>query len=154
MKVQDAADDARSVDAVPGCPFCDGTGGVQVWRDARCRVVLAPEPFAGFCRVAWNRHVKEMTDLAPDDRAHLMRVVFATEAALRTLLSPHKMNIASLGNLVPHVHWHVIPRFADDSHFPQPVWGERQRDARPAALPAGFLEALAARLAAELGASA
>ena len=58
-------------------------------------------------------------ELAPGDRAHLMRAVFATEAALRNLLQPLiKMNLASLGNLVPHVHWHVIPRCADESHFP------------------------------------
>jgi diadenosine tetraphosphate (Ap4A) HIT family hydrolase len=116
--------------------------------------VVAAEPFAGFCRVVWHAHTREMSDLAPGDRAHLMRVVFATEDALRNLLSPYKMNLASLGNLVPHVHWHVIPRFADDSHFPQPVWGERQREGAAQALPAGFEAALAARLAGELGASA
>src|SRR5512140_2040898 len=105
------------------CAYCGSDGGRPVWRDARCRVVLTDEPFTGFCRVVWNTHVREMTDLSEPDRAHLMKVVFAAEEALRFLLRPDKMNVASLGNLVPHVHWHVIPRFADDSHFPQPVWG-------------------------------
>jgi diadenosine tetraphosphate (Ap4A) HIT family hydrolase len=154
MKVSAADPAGLPADGAPACPFCDGPGGVVVWRDARCRVVVAAEPFAGFCRVVWRAHAREMTDLAPGDRAHLMRVVFATEEALRNLLSPLKMNLASLGNLVPHVHWHVIPRFADDSHFPQPVWGERQRHAAAPTLPAGFEAALAARLAADLGASA
>ena len=107
------------------CVFCDGEGGQRLWRDARCRVVLTDEPFAGFCRVIWNAHVREMTDLDAADREHLMRVVFAVEAALRARLTPTKMNLASLGNVTPHLHWHVIPRFADDSHFPQPVWGTR-----------------------------
>ena len=130
-----------------GCVFCDGPGGQVVFEDSRARVVLADEPFAGFCRVVWRAHVREMTDLAEADRAHVMRLVFAAEAALRALLNPIKVNLASLGNLVPHVHWHVIPRFADDSHFPQPVWGARQRDPAPRALPAGFAAALGARIA-------
>jgi len=68
-------------------------GGAVGWRDERCRVVVAAEPFAGFCRVVWNAHVREMTDLEPDDRAHLMRVVFATEAALRALFDGSDVTI-------------------------------------------------------------
>ena len=91
-----------------------------------------------------------MTDLTTPERTHLMNIVFAVEAALRALLAPDKMNIASLGNLVPHLHWHVIPRFAADSHYPQPVWGARQRIAQHS-LPEGFADALASRLAAPPG---
>jgi diadenosine tetraphosphate (Ap4A) HIT family hydrolase len=64
-----------------------------------------------------------MTDLAAPDRLHLMRVVFGVEAGLRELLFPDKVNIASLGNMTPHLHWHVIPRFRGDRHFPGPIWG-------------------------------
>jgi diadenosine tetraphosphate (Ap4A) HIT family hydrolase len=102
-----------------------------LWRDAACRVVLVDEPdYPGFCRVIWNAHVKEMTDLAAAEQQHCMRVVFAVEQALRVALNPHKINLASLGNLTPHLHWHVIPRYEDDPHFPNSVWGERQRTAR------------------------
>jgi len=118
-----------------------------VYDDGRCRVVIADEPFRGFCRVVWNAHVREMTDLAPSERHHLMNIVFATEQALRALLSPHKINLASLGNVVPHLHWHVIPRFEDDSHFPNPVWGEAKRDSARHAVPENFAAALEARLA-------
>ena len=98
----------------------------------------------------WNAHVREMTDLSAADRAHCMQVCFAVESALRARLAPLKMNLASLGNQVPHLHWHVIPRFADDSHFPQPVWGAAQRPAAARSLPAGFAEALERDLAAAL----
>ncbi len=135
------------VERVPGCVFCESVGGRAVFEDARLRVVVTDEPFAGFCRVIWKAHVREMTDLAPDDRMHLMNRVFAVEAALRGLLAPLKMNLASLGNQVPHVHWHVIPRFADDSHFPQPAWGAQQRGAAARALPPDFDAALALRIA-------
>lgn len=135
-----------------GCAFCDGDGGALLWRDARCRVVLADEPFAGFCRVIWNAHVREMTDLGESDREHLMRVVFAVESTLRARLAPFKMNLATLGNVTPHVHWHVIPRYEGDSHFPQPVWGVRQRDPVPRPLPGDLAMLLAGDLAGRLGA--
>jgi diadenosine tetraphosphate (Ap4A) HIT family hydrolase len=51
------------------------------------------------------------------------------ERALRAVMQPHKINVASLGNLTPHLHWHVIPRYEDDPHFPRPVWAERLRAA-------------------------
>ena len=63
-----------------------------------------------------------MTDLDPNDRRHAMNVVFAVETALRALAAPDKINLAALGNMVPHLHWHVIPRWRDDSHFPAPIW--------------------------------
>jgi len=108
--------------------LCDHDGGQLIWRDPDCRVVYIDEPgYRGFCRVIWTTHVKEMTDLPEDARAHLMRVVFAVEAVLRELLRPDKLNLASLGNVTPHLHWHVIPRFSEDPHFPNPVWGARLR---------------------------
>ena len=78
--------------------------------------------------------------------------MYAVESALRARLTPTKMNLASLGNVVPHLHWHVIPRFADDTHFPQPVWGKDQRAATLRALPDDFVPSLAGDLAAMLGA--
>ena len=61
-----------------------------------------------------------------------MATVYAVEQVLRDHLQPAKINLASFGNVVPHLHWHVIPRFADDPHFPQPSWGQHQRDFRTA----------------------
>ena len=122
------------------CELCTTPGGTVLWEDQRCRVVQADEPgYPGFCRVIWKSHVREMTDLSPADRLHCMNVVFAVERAMRDALSPAKINLASLGNFVAHVHWHVIPRFTDDPHFPQPVWATRQRDNRTAPLNLGVL---------------
>jgi diadenosine tetraphosphate (Ap4A) HIT family hydrolase len=112
------------------CELCVNTGGALLWKDACCRVVLIDEPgYTGYCRVIWNTHVAEMTDLAEADRAHCLRVVLAVESVLREVLAPDKINLASLGNFTPHLHWHVIARFRDDPHFPQAIWGPRQRDA-------------------------
>ena len=78
--------------------------------------------YRGFCRVVWNEHIREMSDLASNDRDLLMNAVYRVEAALRLSLNPDKINLASLGNMTPHVHWHVIPRFCDDATFPRPIW--------------------------------
>jgi len=135
-----------------GCPLCRAGPEPVLWQDARCRVVLAGDvDYPGFCRVIWQAHVREMTDLDPADRSHLLAVVLAVEAALRELLAPLKVNLASLGNQVPHLHWHVIPRFADDAHFPDAVWAPRRRPGIPHRMDAAALQA---RLLALLGAGA
>lgn len=121
-------------DSAADCPLCIDRDAPALWRDARLRVVSAADPdYPGFVRVIWGAHAREMTDLAPAEREHCLLVVFAVERALRDTLQPDKINVASLGNQVPHVHWHVIPRFADDAHFPDPVWAGRRRPgiARP-----------------------
>jgi diadenosine tetraphosphate (Ap4A) HIT family hydrolase len=108
-----------------------------VWRDGRLAVVLVDEPgYPGFTRVVWSGHVKEMTDLAPQDRDHVMNTVWKVEQAIRDTMAPHKINVASFGNMTPHVHWHVIPRYTDDAHFPNPTWGAKQREASPESLAA------------------
>jgi diadenosine tetraphosphate (Ap4A) HIT family hydrolase len=118
----------------PDCELCREDGGAVLWRDAFCRVVLAGDPdYPAFCRVILARHVREMTDLDAAERARLMTVVFGVEAALRECVRPEKMNLASFGNVVPHLHWHVIPRFRDDRHFPSPIWAAARRErGRPA----------------------
>ena len=113
----------------PECPLCTHGPETLVWEDECCRVIGVPDSaYGGYCRVIWTAHVAEMTDLTPSAQRHLMNVVLATETALRTLMQPTKLNLASLGNMVPHLHWHVIPRFADDRHFPEPIWGAAQRE--------------------------
>ena len=114
----------------PSCEFCREAGGRVLWQDALCRVVEPGEAdYPGFTRVILQRHVRELTDLPRADRERLMRVVFAVEEAVRESMLPDKMNVASLGNVTPHVHWHVIPRFNDDRHFPSPVWAHPRRAA-------------------------
>jgi diadenosine tetraphosphate (Ap4A) HIT family hydrolase len=113
------------------CDLCQSDGGEVLWRGSRVRIVWIDEPdYPGFCRVIWNTHVREMTDLAAADRDYFMHTVFAVEAALRDSLQPDKINLASLGNMTPHLHWHVIPRFVEDRHFPSPIWAPPKRPPR------------------------
>ena len=103
--------------------------GQLIWRGDDCRVILVNDPdLPGFCRVIWNRHVSEMTDLSYGEREHLMVLVFAVEEAVRHVMHPDKVNIAALGNMVPHIHWHVIPRYKDDAFFPGSIWSARVQE--------------------------
>jgi diadenosine tetraphosphate (Ap4A) HIT family hydrolase len=108
--------------AATACELCD-LAVPPIYRDDKLSVILVDDAaYPGFCRVIWNAHVKEMSDLSPPDRLRLNDVVWHVELALREVMAPGKVNVASLGNMTPHLHWHVIPRFADDAHFPNPVW--------------------------------
>lgn len=133
------------------CDLCMNPGGAVLWRSAFCRVVRVDDPYyPGFCRVIWNDHVREMSDLEASQQAFLMRVVFAVESVVRQLFNPGKVNLASFGNMVPHVHWHVIPRWQDDRHFPEPIWGSVRREGmapRPVVSDEVLVQALSVALA-------
>ena len=126
--------------APPACPLCEADGGLLVYRNASLRIIQANEVgFPAFYRVVWSRHVAEFSDLSPAEREVCMQAVVAVEQVLRSELQPAKINLAALGNMVPHLHWHVIARFDWDSHFPGSVWSMPQRaadEARVAAISA------------------
>lgn len=137
------------------CVLCREAGGLPVWQGAQLRVIRAQEEgFPAFYRVIWTAHAAELSDLSEADRNTCMAVVAAVERVLRTQLQPTKINLAALGNMVPHLHWHVIARYDWDSHFPASVWASplRARDvAREAQLQsrlAGVDQALRAQLSA------
>lgn len=103
-------------------------GGLLVFQNAQLRVIQAQEAgFPAFYRVVWTRHVAEFSDLSPTERASCLQAVVTVEQVLREQLQPDKINLAALGNVVPHLHWHVIARFAWDTHFPAPVWAAALR---------------------------
>jgi diadenosine tetraphosphate (Ap4A) HIT family hydrolase len=108
-----------------------------LWQNEHLRVIDANDAlYPGFTRVIWLAHVVEMTDLSAAEQTELLRIVLLVEQVQRTALKPDKVNLAAFGNVVPHLHWHVIPRWQDDPHFPQAVW---------AALPHADIKAQAAQ---------
>ncbi|MDR3430161.1 MULTISPECIES: HIT family protein [Silvimonas] len=130
-----------------GCVLCNDHDQVVLWQDEICRVIWVDDPdYPGFCRVILNRHVAEMTDLPAQERDWLMEVVFAVEHAVRDTLHPDKINLASLGNMVPHVHWHVIPRWKTDRHFPAAVWAAPQNEHPQLPISAAMIESLKQRI--------
>lgn len=101
-----------------------------VWQGDDFLVVHAKEAgFPAFYRLIWKKHVTEFSDLTAEERYRCIDALVVIEQVLREQLQPTKVNVASLGNQTPHLHWHIIARFDWDSHFPGAVWGEPQRQA-------------------------
>lgn len=143
------------------CEFCEAAGvavpagTTLVARNDALRVVrvLDAPSFPAFYRVIWGEHHTELTELAAPQRVRCLEAVCRVEEALRRHLQPTKINIASLGNVTPHLHWHVIARFDWDTHYPRPVWSAAQRaddEARIGAIKAALPD-IDASIAAKLG---
>lgn len=111
------------------CELCSVDDQGLIYLGEKWRVISCDqEDYPGFCRVVWNRHVAEMTDLSQEDRQEVMDVVWLVEESVREIMLPDKVNLASLGNMVPHLHWHIIPRYTDDRHFPDSIWSVARRE--------------------------
>jgi len=121
---------------VAGCELCELSAPTVVDNGKFAVILVDDANYPGFARVIWKDHVREVSDLADADRLLLNDAVYRLELAVREVMQPLKVNVASLGNVVPHLHWHVIPRFADDAHFPAPVWAQAQRTTDEAVLQA------------------
>jgi len=118
------------------CELCALDVPTVVANDKFAVIIVEDANYPGFCRVIWREHVREMSDLKREDRLLLNETVYEVEQAIREVMAPHKINVASLGNVVPHLHWHVIPRYTDDAHFPAPVWANAVRETDAAVLDA------------------
>lgn len=127
------------------CTLCQQSGGELLWQNDFCRVVLVDDKqLAGMCRVIAQQHIKEMSDLNPAQQIAMMQVVFAVEKVMREVLRCDKINLASLGNKTPHLHWHIMPRYHDDAHFPESIWATPQRPMK--ALDSALLQSFTAQL--------
>ena len=114
--------------SINDCPLCASDGGLLIFKNEQFRIIhVSDANFPAFYRVVWMQHMAEFSDLTPAERETCMNAVVAVEQILRTQLQPTKVNLAALGNVVPHLHWHVIARFDWDSHFPSPVWAAPER---------------------------
>jgi diadenosine tetraphosphate (Ap4A) HIT family hydrolase len=120
-----------------------------IWKNELFSVInVNDEAYPGFVRVIWHDHVREMSDLPDAQRLAVNDALWKVELAMRAVMQPAKINLASLGNVVPHLHWHLIPRYLDDAHFPSPVWAAAVRTTDPAVLAAR--RALLPQLSAEI----
>ena len=120
----------------PDCPLCQEDGGALLWRGPHLRVIEVNDPdYPGFTRVIWNGHLAEMTSLSAHGRELLMKAVYVVEETQQAILSPDKINLASLGNMVPHLHCTPLARRPP---FPRPDLGPgpRRKGAEPAELKA------------------
>lgn len=140
------------------CPLCAALGNgdndysVEVFRGQVADVCLERRTrLPGYCIVIWNRgHVAEPDELDPGQASRYWAEVLAAGRAVRARFSPVKMNYQTLGNTVPHLHTHVLPRYLDDPAPAGPIaW---QDIFTPEPVPDAELQAQAADLRALLSA--
>lgn len=84
--------------------------------------------FPGYCLLFTKNHVTELFHLEKQVRGELMEEVSRLAGALDAVFAPTKINYELLGNMVPHMHWHVIPRFGHDPLWPRPIWAEPHQE--------------------------
>ena len=105
------------------CVLCNEVGGRLLWQNDLVRIINADDTYyPAFTRVIYQSHIKEMSELSPTQRHELMDFVYLVEEVQREVLEPAKINLAQIGTMVPHMHWHIIPRFKDDPHYPDAIW--------------------------------
>ncbi len=71
---------------------------------------------------------KEMSEVPKEIQREIYALLDIIEREMIDFYQPDKINIASFGNYLPHVHWHIMARFKEDSYFPEPMWGKKQRE--------------------------
>lgn len=111
---------------VPGCTACAGAWPAATHRVVDLRLTTAylheDQFFAGWTVLVLKRHATELFHLGRDERAGVIEEVATVARALTEAVAAVKINYALLGNQLPHVHWHVIPRLAGDPAPRETVW--------------------------------
>ncbi len=103
------------------------TVSTNIYVDSLIRVEVE-ESEIPWLKVFAQEKRKEFSECSVEERSALLEAVNVIEKLMLSYYQPTKINIASFGNYVPQVHWHVMARFANDSFFPEPMWGEKQRE--------------------------
>ena len=114
------------------CPMC------RRWEDEKdLQIIELPhsyvtlnrdQHFPGYTLLFTKDHVTELFHLERDVRSALMEEVSTVAGALFTIYRPAKINYELLGNMVPHIHWHIVPRFSSEPLWPRPIWAEQHEE--------------------------
>jgi diadenosine tetraphosphate (Ap4A) HIT family hydrolase len=110
----------------PGCKACQGAWPAPdhfIADLGLAKVSMHDDQFfPGWTVVVFQRHATELFHLAPTERFQLMEEVNLVAKVLARVYEAKKINYELLGNQLPHIHWHVIPRLAADPAPGEPVW--------------------------------
>ena len=107
------------------CTKWDDEADLRVMELKQCCVLLNRDQFfPGYSFVVTKEHVTELFHLDRKARSTVIEEVATVAAALSRLFNPDKINYELLGNMVPHMHWHLVPRFRNDPLWPRPIWAE------------------------------
>jgi len=110
------------------CPMCsrwDQDSELRIAEMTHSYVTLNRDQFfPGYTLLFTKTHVTELFHLDKTVRAELTEEISRVAEALYSVFHPDKINYELLGNMVPHMHWHLVPRFSSEALWPRPIWSE------------------------------
>jgi len=109
------------------CPLCNPQNEKTIFQNEFLRIILVDD-IPGFLRIITQKHIKEFSDLSDEEAVKLTLLIKKIEKEMIEFLKPDKINIASLGNMVPHLHIHLIPRYKNDPWWPNASFCKKERD--------------------------
>jgi diadenosine tetraphosphate (Ap4A) HIT family hydrolase len=125
-----------------GCPFCDARPDESdAWSKIATLSVSTlylqkTQTYRGYSVLVFDpRHATRLTDLSSDEWSALSNDIYTAERAIESVTKPDHVNVVSLGNVVPHLHWHIIPRYEGDSRWGAPIWTTREDEMQIVRLP-------------------
>ena len=98
-----------------------------VWRGRGLTLKLHPSEIPWFILYCDDDY-KEFSQVPRGLRMEICDILVDIEREMLEHLSPTKINIASFGNVYPKLHWHIMARYENDSYYPEPMWGQKQRE--------------------------
>lgn len=114
------------------CPMCDrwqGDADLQIAELEHSYLILNRDQFfPGYCLLFTKQHQTELFHLDANVRQGLMEEISRVAQGLADCFQPNKLNYELLGNLVPHIHWHLVPRFRSEPLWPRPIWSEPHQE--------------------------
>lgn len=110
------------------CPMCsrwDADSDMRIMELPHSYVILNRDQyFPGYTLLFTKKHATELFQLDRNVRTALMEEISSVAEALFSIYTPAKINYELLGNMVPHIHWHIVPRFTSEPLWPRPIWAE------------------------------
>lgn len=123
------------------CPFCGARPeNNQFWSKITTLSISSlylhkTQTYRGYSVLIFDpRHATRPSDLAAEEWRAFCDDLNVSQRAIERIVEPDYMNLATLGNQIPHLHWHIIPRYLDDSRWGAPVWTTTEKEMRVARL--------------------
>lgn len=114
------------------CPFCERWNHEPELRIAEFNYsylcLNRDQFFPGYCFLFTKEHLTDFSCLDKAVQYGMIDEITTVSKALQNLFTPDKINYELLGNMVPHIHWHIVPRFKTDSLWPRPIWSETRQE--------------------------
>lgn len=100
-----------------------------IYKNELIKIEIEPSEIP-WLKIFTNEPIKEFSECNSETKQEIWKYLDLIEKEMISYFKPEKINIASFGNYVPHVHFHIMARFKEDSFFPEPMWGKKQREAK------------------------